>query len=69
MRYWLFCKWARVKEKVPMKIAWLLPHQVVYFAAIRVCAAATTGKWSSQVVPELTAMDAIQRWDSRRTSS
>jgi len=63
IKYWLQCKWYRIKERVPVKIAWLLPRSIVYFAAIRVAAAATTGKWSNQIVPELTAMDALQRWD------
>ena len=40
-----------------------LPRQLVYFAAIRLGAAATTGQYKTTVVPELTFMDAIERWD------
>ena len=44
-------------------LAWKLLRKLVYFCAVRVAASATTGKWSSQVVPDLTAMDAINRWE------
>ncbi len=44
-------------------IAWKLPKKVVYFAAIRLIAFATTGEYGSTVVPELGAMDAIRRWE------
>ena len=43
-------------------IAYRLPARVVYWAAIRMFAHATTGKYSEQIVPDLTAMDALQRW-------
>lgn len=53
----------RFKEKVWMKIAWLLPRDLVMWCAIRVVANATTGEYSNQIVPDLTAMDAIKRWE------
>lgn len=40
-----------------------LPKKVVYYAAIRLIRNATTGKFQNQVVPELTAMDALKRWE------
>jgi hypothetical protein len=46
--------------------AWLafrLPRSLVYWCAILLIAHATTGPHGSQVVPELRAMDALQRWD------
>lgn len=49
-------------DKILMKLAWLLPRRIVMWCAIRVAAHATTGKYGNQVVPELSAMDAIQRW-------
>ncbi len=49
-------------EKCLMWIAWHLPKHIVYFCAIRVAAHATTGKYSNQIVPDLTALDAIKRW-------
>jgi hypothetical protein len=39
-----------------------LPRKLVYWAAIRLMTNATTGKYSNQVVPELTCLDALKRW-------
>lgn len=41
----------------------LLPRRVIYWALIRAGSHATTGKWSSQIVPDLTLTDTIQRWE------
>lgn len=51
------------KEKLVTKLVWALPKSIVYWCAIRLVANATTGKHGSQVVPELTAMDALTRWE------
>jgi hypothetical protein len=45
-----------------MFIAWHLPKSLVAWCAIRVGAHATQGQYSSQVVPDLKFMDALQRW-------
>jgi hypothetical protein len=45
-----------------MALAWKLPRRLVYWCAVRVGAHATTGAYSSQVVPDLTFTDALQRW-------
>jgi hypothetical protein len=50
-------------DRLWIAIAWALPRRLAYWCAIRVCAEATQGKWSDQVVPDLTAMDALKRWD------
>ena len=55
----------RVTEKIWMWIAWRLPHKLVYWCAIRVGAHATTGEHEYQIVPDLTFMDAIKRWDDQ----
>lgn len=52
-----------MKLKFSMWLAWQLPRCVVYWCAVRLGAAATTGAHSSQVVPELSFMDALQRWE------
>ena len=39
-----------------------LPKRVVYFCFMKVMAHATTGKYGSTIVPELSGMDAIQRY-------
>jgi hypothetical protein len=45
------------------RVVWRLPRRLAYWCAIRVIAHATTGEYSNQVVPELTAMDALKRWE------
>lgn len=54
----------RLLERLEMKLAWLLPRRIAMWAAVRVAAHATTGKYANQVVPELTAMDALKRWEA-----
>jgi hypothetical protein len=51
-----------MKEKLLIAIAWAMPRSIVYWCSVRLMANATTGKFSSQIVPELTALDALQRW-------
>ena len=53
------------REMVWQWVAWRLPRKLVMWAAVRLIAYATQGRYSGQVVPELTAMDALQRWDSQ----
>ena len=50
-------------EKIWMWIAWHLPRTLVMWCAVRVGSHATTGQYSSQVVPDLSFMDALKRWD------
>ena len=49
-------------EKIIRAIAWRLPRRLVYWAALRLMAHATQGRYGNTVVPELTAMDALERW-------
>lgn len=60
-----YFKWwrANVKDKVAMKIAWLLPSRVVMWAYVRVGTNATTGEYGNTIVPELSMMDALKRWE------
>lgn len=62
LRYWGYY---RAKEKLLMGLVWHLPRTVVHWAYIRVAAHATTGQFSGTVVPELSMMDALQRWEQR----
>lgn len=55
--------WRKMLEKFMFWFTWKLPKRLVYFCAIRVGAHATTGNYSNTVVPELTLMDAIKRWE------
>ena len=50
-------------EKFWMWIAWRLPKRLIYWAAIRVAARATSGPDSTSA-PELLAMDALKRWET-----
>ena len=50
-------------DKLCMAIAWKLPKALVKWCAVRVMANATSGQYSSQVVPSLTAIDALKRWE------
>ena len=53
---------AKLKEKAWMWLAWKLPRTLVKWAAVRLMSAATVGKYSIQVVGELTCEDALGRW-------
>lgn len=52
----------RKKENLIRWVAWKLPREVVKWCFYRVLAHATTGKYSGQVVPELTWQQAADRW-------
>lgn len=52
----------RAYEALLIRVAHALPRRLVMWCAIRVMANATTGEHSNQVVPELLAMDALERW-------
>jgi len=51
-----------MKDKIAMWIAWKLPTRLVYWCAMRVTAYATQGEYSNQIVPDLTAMNALKRY-------
>lgn len=50
-------------EKLWQWVAYHLPRRVVYFAAIRAWAYATTGKYSSEVAPAVTMDRVLIRWE------
>lgn len=54
-----------MKIKIARFVANLLPKRVVYFAAIRLGAYATSGKYGDTLVPELPLMDALGRWEKQ----
>lgn len=59
-RYWCV---HRPLEKLRLKFVWMLPRWLVYWCAIRLIAHATQGKHENTIVPDLTAMDALKRWE------
>lgn len=46
-------------------LAWLLPHELVKWAVVRVATYATSGKYSLDIIPEVTIMTALKRWDGQ----
>lgn len=50
-------------EKFYIWLAWRLPVRLVRWCAVRVVAHATTGRYSGTVVPSLTIMEAMKRWE------
>ena len=62
--YEIKCRVSRGAEKALIWAVWKLPRRLVMWCAVRVISHATAGQWSSQNVPELTAMDALKRWES-----
>lgn len=49
-------------KKIYNLIIKIMPNRLQYLTAMEVISYATTGEYSSTIVPELTAMDAIQRF-------
>lgn len=54
-----------MKEKIWEYLAWKLPRRLVYWCAIRLAAAATTGRYSSRTPDEVSVLDALDAWESR----
>ena len=53
-----------VKEKAAIFIAWRLPPYLVMWCTMRLVAYATQGKYGNTIVSELSAMDAVKRWET-----
>ena len=54
-----------ISRQMEKKLIWFvgkLPRKLVYWCSIRLIVHATTGEYSHQIVPDLTAMDALERW-------
>jgi len=51
-------------EGALMWLVWRLPRKIVMWSTVRVIANATTGEYRNQIVPDLTALEALKRWDS-----
>ena len=51
-------------DKMCRFLANKLPKRVLYFCGIRILAIGTTGKHSSQIVSELTAIEALDRLEA-----
>lgn len=69
MRYWT--RWVHVRyeihrraERLLLAIVWRLPRRLVMWCYIRVGVHATTGQYGNTVVPDLTMVEALERWDA-----
>ena len=62
-RWWWRWRTSQLREWAARKIAWHLPRRVVTWCAVRVMAHATTGLYENPIGPDLTVMDALNRWD------
>lgn len=62
-RFWRY-ELEKIRERALMAFVERLPRKLVYFCYIRVGVHATTGAYSNTVVPEISMMDALQRWDT-----
>jgi hypothetical protein len=51
------------KEAFWRWLAWKLPGPLVYWASVRLVTRATSGSFEDTIVPDLTAMEALQRWE------
>ena len=63
IRWYLQDTIGRWPDKICMFIAWRLPRRLIMWCAMRLGANATQGKYETQIVPELTFMDAVGRWE------
>lgn len=52
-----------MKDKLKMWFAWHMPKWLAYWCTVRLGVHATTGRFSDQVVPDLTYMDTLKRWE------
>jgi hypothetical protein len=59
---WSFREW---HETTLLRIVRRLPRWLVYWCAVRLMAHATQGKWSNQCASDLTAIEALQRWNDK----
>lgn len=62
-RYSWLCFRYRSMERLRMTIAWKLPRSIAYWAAIRVMANATTGRYGTTNPTELPCIEALKRWE------
>ena len=54
-----------MRERLLIWLSSRMPRGLVYWCAIRLFVHATVGRYSGQVVPELTALEALRRWDNK----
>jgi hypothetical protein len=63
--FWGYEVMDKGRTRLALWLTWRLPRRVVYWSAIRLLAETTTGRWGETLVPELTVLDAVKRWEDR----
>ena len=61
-----FLERRKMSDKKWLWLARKLPRKLVYWCVIRLLAYATSGSFSNQIVPELTIIEALNRWDVQK---
>jgi len=59
----------KISDRFYLWFVWRLPKRLIMWSSVRLIAYATTGKYATTVVPELTAMDALGCWDDKGDSN
>ncbi len=52
-----------MREKLWVWLAWHMPRKLAYWCTMRLIAHATSGKYGDTLVPGITAIDVLTRWD------
>jgi hypothetical protein len=55
-------KWHTLSDKFWLGLARRVPKKLAYWCTIVVGAHATSGKYNTTIVPELSLMEALNRW-------
>ncbi len=53
----------KMSNKFWTLLVWRLPKPLIRWATVRAIVHATSGEYSNTVVPDVTAMDTLKRWD------
>lgn len=53
----------KLRDDLVRVIVWHMPKRIIYWAAIRLMSHASTGKYSDSVVPNITIIEALDRWE------
>jgi hypothetical protein len=51
------------REELAMDVAWALPKEVAYWAAIRLGCYASQGKWGNESPTDMLMVTVLKRWD------
>lgn len=61
--WWRTPWWRRNAQKLKTSIAWSMPRWLVYWCFVRVVSEGTTHEYSDTIPTDITAYDALVRWE------